>query len=186
VSGDPRVYEPSANVTQTSMQGLFKLPALVFGAASFSNQYNSEALLASDVPFRTVRLALRYAPSRSLYRLYPHTLHRYGITAFDTSAFYGVSEIVLGTVLKALEPEFPRESYKLVSCRARTRMIRQLTSYKMTKCGRYGQTKVDFDYSPTAVRASVQRSLRRLNTSYLDAVRATNSLVNYASDALFL
>jgi D-arabinose 1-dehydrogenase len=167
------------------MQGPFKLPALVFGAASLSNQYNSEALLASDTPFRTVRLALRYDPSRSLYQLYPHILHRYGITAFDTSAFYGVSEIVLGTVLKALEPEFPRESYKLVSCMARTRMIRQLTSCKMTKCGRYGRTKADFDYSPNTVRASVQRSLCRLNTSYLDAVRVTTSLVNLASDASF-
>jgi hypothetical protein len=39
---------------------------------------------------------------------------RYGIRAFDTSAYYGPSEIVLGGVLKALKDEFPRESYKLV------------------------------------------------------------------------
>ena len=40
---------------------------------------------------------------------------RYGIRAFDTSAYYGPSEIVLGGVLKALRDEFPRESYKLVT-----------------------------------------------------------------------
>lgn len=39
---------------------------------------------------------------------------RYGIRAFDTSAYYGPSEIVLGSVLKTLKDEFPRGSYKLV------------------------------------------------------------------------
>ena len=38
----------------------------------------------------------------------------YGVNAFDTSAYYGESEIVLGTALKALAREFPRTSYKLV------------------------------------------------------------------------
>ena len=38
----------------------------------------------------------------------------YGVNAFDTSAYYGESEIVLGTALKALAREFPRSSYKLV------------------------------------------------------------------------
>lgn len=40
----------------------------------------------------------------------------------------------------------------------------------MTKCGRYGLTKAEFDYSPVTIRASVNRSLSRLNTTYLDAV----------------
>jgi Aldo/keto reductase family len=79
-----------------------------------------------------------------------HT-HRYGIRAFDTSPFYGNSEIVLGTALKVLEPEFPRATYQL-----------------NTKVGRYGPT--DFDYSPEAVRRSVRRSLQRLHTQYLDVV----------------
>jgi len=38
----------------------------------------------------------------------------------------------------------------------------------MTKCGRYGLN--DFDYSPATIRKSVERSLSRLNTGYLDAV----------------
>jgi len=38
----------------------------------------------------------------------------------------------------------------------------------MTKCGRYGLAS--FDYSPTAIRASVNRSLERLQTTYLDTV----------------
>lgn len=80
-------------------------------------------------------------------------LFRYGIRAFDTSPYYGPSEIVLGTALKTLAPEFPRQSYKL-----------------MTKCGRYGATPADFDYSPSTIRTSVQRSLTRFNTDYLDVV----------------
>lgn len=38
----------------------------------------------------------------------------------------------------------------------------------MTKCGRFGAA--DFDYSPKTLRACVQRSLRRLHTTYLDTV----------------
>ncbi|TFK56046.1 Aldo/keto reductase [Heliocybe sulcata] len=113
-----------------------RLPELVFGAATFSYHYNTEDFLTTDVPLRTVRLALRY-----------------GIRAFDTAPYYGNSEIVLGTVLKALEPEFPRTSYKL-----------------LTKCGRYSPGPEGFDYSGTTVRASIFRSLERLNTPYLDAV----------------
>ena len=40
----------------------------------------------------------------------------------------------------------------------------------MTKCGRYGPTRQDFDYSPRTIRSSVQRSLTRLHTTYLDTV----------------
>jgi D-arabinose 1-dehydrogenase len=38
----------------------------------------------------------------------------------------------------------------------------------MTKCGRYGPS--DFDYSPARIRSSVESSLRRLQTDYLDTV----------------
>ena len=40
----------------------------------------------------------------------------------------------------------------------------------MTKCGRYGLTPAEFDYSPSTIRRSVQRSLERLGTTYLDVV----------------
>jgi len=78
---------------------------------------------------------------------------RYGIRAFDTSPYYGPSEIVLGGVLKALKDELPRETYKLI-----------------TKCGRYGPTLADFDYSPSTIQRSVRKSLERLDTTYLDVV----------------
>ncbi|GLB33447.1 putative aldo keto reductase [Lyophyllum shimeji] len=111
-----------------------QLPAIVFGAATFSAFYNPDEHVKSAVPERTVGLALRY-----------------GIRAFDTSIYYGPSEIVLGNALQALKSEFPRSSYKL-----------------MTKCGRYGTS--DFDYSPARIRASVKNSLERLQTDYLDVV----------------
>ncbi|KAL5508108.1 hypothetical protein ACEPAH_5726 [Sanghuangporus vaninii] len=114
----------------------YGLPALIFGGASLSQQYNNDSHLESLIPLRTVRTALRY-----------------GINAFDTSAYYGPSEIVLGTVLKGLESEFPRSAYQL-----------------MTKCGRYGLDRDGFDYSPKTIRRSIERSLARLNTDYLDVV----------------
>ncbi|KII95959.1 hypothetical protein PLICRDRAFT_97603 [Plicaturopsis crispa FD-325 SS-3] len=116
--------------------GPLNIPALVFGAACFSGFYNNDDYLSSATPVQITRLALRY-----------------GIRAFDTSPYYGPSEIVLGTVLKILAPEFPRSSYQL-----------------MTKCGRYGPSSASFDYSPATIRASVQRSLARLHTHYLDTV----------------
>ncbi|EJD01295.1 Aldo/keto reductase [Fomitiporia mediterranea MF3/22] len=141
------ILPPSANISATpeeapeeglllSRVGPSGLPALIFGGGSLSNQYNNDSHLESLIPLRTVRTALRY-----------------GINAFDTSAYYGPSEIVLGTVLKGLEPEFPRASYQLI-----------------TKCGRYGTDREAFDYSPKTIRRSVERSLSRLNTDYLDVV----------------
>ncbi|KAH7103026.1 Aldo/keto reductase [Auriculariales sp. MPI-PUGE-AT-0066] len=116
--------------------GPLEIPAVVFGAAALSGSYNDEAHLRSATPLRTVRLALRY-----------------GITAFDTSAYYGPSEIILGSLLQddRIRNEFPRSSYKIV-----------------TKCGRYGEA--DFDYTPATIRASIERSLKRLGTTYLDVV----------------
>ena len=40
----------------------------------------------------------------------------------------------------------------------------------MTKCGRYGLTPEEFNYSPDTIRKSVMRSLNRLHTDYLDTV----------------
>lgn len=77
---------------------------------------------------------------------------RYGINALDTSAYYEPSELVLGRALRILAPEYPRSSYFLI-----------------TKCGRYGLEKSKFDYSPERIEASIQRSLNRLGTTYLDA-----------------
>ena len=40
----------------------------------------------------------------------------------------------------------------------------------MTKCGRYGFKQKEFDYSPATIRASIERSLERMHTTYLDTV----------------
>ncbi|KAG6378391.1 Aldo/keto reductase family-domain-containing protein [Boletus reticuloceps] len=132
------------------------IPAVVFGAASFSAFYNDDDHIRGITPLRTTRLALRYVCvshlviRRSDGMVYEH---RYDIRAFDTAPFYGPSEIVLGNALKALKNEFPRSSYQL-----------------FTKCGRFGDTRDTFDYTPRGVRASVERSLARLHTTYLDTV----------------
>ena len=140
--------------------GPLHLPELVSGGAGeWSHFYNKEETLSSDVPLRTIRLALRYVDHAPHSTRGPSSLSsssRYGIRAFDSAPYYGDSEIVLGTALKALELEFPRSSYQLI-----------------TTVGRYrdgGASSSSFDYSPSTLRTSVRRSLRRLHTQYLDVV----------------
>jgi aryl-alcohol dehydrogenase-like predicted oxidoreductase len=76
-----------------------------------------------------------------------------GVRAFDTSPYYGPSEELLGNALStpSVRAHHPRPSYIL-----------------LTKVGRIGGA--EFDYSPAWVRHSIQRSLQRLHTSYLDVV----------------
>ena len=98
--------------------GRFQTPPLVFGAATLSHHYNDvDSFLHSDVPLRVVRLALRCVLRPFKFAENYNFSNRYGISAFDTSPYYGSSEVVLGQILRALEPEFPRSSYKLVSAR---------------------------------------------------------------------
>ena len=76
-----------------------------------------------------------------------------GVRAFDTSPYYGPSEELLGKALDTpfVHDNFPRRDYFL-----------------LTKVGRIASA--EFDYSAAWVRKSVQRSLERLRTSYLDVV----------------
>lgn len=76
-----------------------------------------------------------------------------GLRAIDTSAYYHPSEELLGEALSHpdIAGQYSRDQYFL-----------------MTKAGRIGATQ--FDYSPAWVRQSVNRSLRRLRTNYLDVV----------------
>ncbi|CAI7593827.1 unnamed protein product [Penicillium glandicola] len=76
-----------------------------------------------------------------------------GIRAFDTSPYYGPAEELLGRALatETVQTNFPRETYHL-----------------LTKVGRIAGSS--FDYSPQWIKHSVQRSLQRLHTNYLDVV----------------
>jgi len=77
----------------------------------------------------------------------------HGIRAFDTSPYYGPSEQLLGDALATpfVRETFPRNSYMI-----------------LTKVGRTGSE--EFDYSKEWVRQSVNRSLERLHSEYLDLV----------------
>lgn len=77
----------------------------------------------------------------------------YGIRAFDTSPYYGPSEEILGAALDTdfVHSNVPREELCLI-----------------TKCGRIASD--EFDYSKEWVYKSIQRSLQRLKTQYLDLV----------------
>ncbi|OAX43101.1 Aldo keto reductase [Rhizopogon vinicolor AM-OR11-026] len=88
--------KPDAACKLTKTFGGF--PAIIFGAASFSQRYNNVDQFSGVTPLRATRLALRY-----------------GINAFDTAPYYEDSEIILGNALHTLEHEFPRASYTLIT-----------------------------------------------------------------------
>ncbi|KAK7973420.1 L-galactose dehydrogenase [Apiospora saccharicola] len=122
----PTAHQPSRPLCE-------RLPPLILGTATFNTQYVADPL---QMPYRRI-------VSRAL---------ELGVTAFDTSPYYGPSEILLGDALKAAqEAGVPRESYSVI-----------------TKAGRIAPKA--FDYSPAHIRSSVLRSLERLHTSYLDLV----------------
>jgi D-arabinose 1-dehydrogenase len=76
-----------------------------------------------------------------------------GVRTIDTSPYYDPSELILGAALSnpRITQNYRREDYTL-----------------MTKVGRIAAN--DFNYSPQWIRSSVERSLQRFNTTYLDVV----------------
>lgn len=110
------------------------LPPLIFGCGTFNYQF------VSDPHNMNATELIHYALEN-------------GIRAFDTSPYYGPSEILLGEALNTafVRENFPREEL-----------------YYITKCGRISAD--EFDYSPEWIRESVKRSLARLHTAYLDLV----------------
>ena len=113
------------------------VPPLILGTATFNTQYVHDPFDEKELPALSI-------VSRAL---------ELGVSAFDTSPYYGPSEIILGNALAhpSVAKKHPRSSYFLV-----------------TKAGRIaGDT---FDYSPAWIRYSVCRSLERLHTPYLDLV----------------
>lgn len=87
-----------------------------------------------------------------------------GFRTFDTSPYYNPSEQLLGEAFS--HPD-------VVSNYSRLEMI------LMTKVGRIAA--FEFDYSPKWIRYSVERSLARFKTSYLDVVFCHD--VEYVTDA---
>ncbi|PWN51884.1 Aldo/keto reductase [Violaceomyces palustris] len=91
----------NTTITTTSGEPDFETSAspLVFGCGVFgTGMYNPDQTLNSDLPLRTLRLALDY-----------------GINTFDTSPYYFPSEFILGNALVHLSPEHPRHSYFIIS-----------------------------------------------------------------------
>lgn len=88
----------------------------------------------------------------------------HGIRTIDTSPYYEPSEKILGKALSnpAISSKYSREDYFL-----------------MTKVGRIAAE--EFNYSPQWVRESVERSLQRFQTGYLDVVFCHD--VEFVSDA---
>jgi D-arabinose 1-dehydrogenase len=86
----------SANGKRTPLSSI--LPPLVFGTATFNNQFNADAFALDTTGLVTSALT-------------------YGIRAFDTSPYYGPSEQLLGDALATpfVRETFPRESYMILT-----------------------------------------------------------------------
>lgn len=119
------------------------LPPLILGTATFNTQYVADPLA---MPYRNI-----VARAVDL-----------GIAGFDTSPYYGPSEILLGTALNALMNPTPTPSNPHPPQVPRSDLV------LITKAGRIKGD--EFDYSPAYIRYSVLRSLKRLHTTYLDLV----------------
>ncbi|KAK4211928.1 D-arabinose 1-dehydrogenase [Rhypophila decipiens] len=122
------------------------IPPLVLGTATFNNQYveDPESMPYRDIVARAISLC---------------------VNCFDTSPYYGPSEILLGKALDALmnpRPAAPGEPTPTPLSRSAFTIV--------TKAGRI--VLDEFDYSPAHIRYSVLRSLQRLHTPYLDLVYA--------------
>ncbi|OQR93096.1 hypothetical protein ACHHYP_02948 [Achlya hypogyna] len=119
----------------------------------------------SDLKARTHGLALGSVGLGGLYQQLPGeavavatetfaTAFANGVCLIDTAPWYNNAETVVGAALANVKA--PRESYFLV-----------------TKVGRYPSPhhqNGEFDYSRDRIRASVQASLQKLGTTYLDVV----------------
>ena len=110
------------------------LPPLIFGTATFNNQYNKDPYVLNTTGL--------------VQQAFAH-----GIRAFDTSPYYGPAEELLGQAFDTPEirNNHAREDFFILS-----------------KVGRVAGD--EFDYSAAWVRHSIQRSLSRLRTTYLDVV----------------
>ncbi|KAK0702860.1 Aldo/keto reductase family-domain-containing protein [Apiosordaria backusii] len=119
------------------------LPPLLLGTATFNTQYVSDPLA---MPYRDiVSLAITH-----------------GVRAFDTSPYYGPSEVLLGTALESLMNPTSSASNPLPI------PLERESIFLVTKAGRIAGD--EFDYSPAWVKYSILRSLQRLHTDYLDLV----------------
>jgi aryl-alcohol dehydrogenase-like predicted oxidoreductase len=98
-------------------------------------------------------------PSDADARLLLHSARDYGINLLDTAPAYGVSEERLGYLLRGERKEW------VICTKAGEEFSRDYD-------GDIGENKgkSNFNFEPSALRLSVERSLRRLRTDYLDIV----------------
>lgn len=93
-------------------------------------------------------------PSDDDARLLLHSARDYGINLLDTAPAYGVSEERLGYLLRGARKDW------VICTKAGEEFSRDYD----------GDGKSNFNFEPTSIRLSVERSLRRLRTDYLDIV----------------
>ena len=98
-------------------------------------------------------------PSDADARQLLHCARDYGINLLDTAPAYGVSEERLGYLLRGERKDW------VICTKAGEEFSRDYNNDLGQNTG-----KSNFDFEATALRKSVERSLRRLRTDYLDIV----------------
>lgn len=125
------------------------LPPLILGTATFNTQYVDD-------------------PKRMPYQSIVARALELGVNAFDTSPYYGPSELLLGDALHHVTQPNSANTKITESNGNNTQKYPRDSYMILTKAGRIAGDS--FDYSPEWIRYSVLRSLKRLHTSYLDLV----------------
>lgn len=139
--------DAAVETTRPALSSL--LPPMILGTATFNTQYVDDP---TRMPYRSI-------VSRAL---------DLGINAFDTSPYYGPSEVLLGDALHNVTLPNSANAKLPDSGNPSTQKHARESYMILTKAGRIAGD--EFDYSPSWIRYSVLRSLKRLHTSYLDLV----------------
>ncbi|KAJ6263505.1 hypothetical protein Dda_2069 [Drechslerella dactyloides] len=126
------------------------VPPLFLGTAAFNSQYNADpfALPVNDIVSAFLNFGSHTTAPPPSTDADESSIVRPRV-GFDTSPYYGPAELLLGRALAASSA--PRSSYFL-----------------STKAGRISSTT--FNLSPSWLRHSVHRSLKRLKTDYIDLI----------------
>ena len=148
-------------------------PILGLGCSSFSTFFSSRE--EDDVTPLTVDNMSRNHPAVIEWiETIQHAVLNRGIFLLDTAPWYGhgISEVTVGYALDTLLLEDVEQVNEQSSRRIRTGFLPRSSLIVNTKVGRYeADPLLQFDFTYDTTIRSVQRSLERMNCSYIDVIQ---------------
>jgi len=147
-------------------------PILGLGCSSFSTLFSSGE---EDVTPLTVDNMSRDHPAVIEWiETIRHAVLNRGIFLLDTAPWYGhgISEVIVGYALDALLLEDDEQVNEQSPRRIRTGFLPRSSLVVNTKVGRYeADPLLQFDFTYDTTIRSVQRSLERMNCTYIDVIQ---------------